>query len=83
MVRAGRLHKYCNADPRYYSNTRQVVPNSQVDERDWHLISKQVETLEEVRTQYETLLQWAKEDREFVRNVKLYEAGEPVWREVE
>lgn len=81
-VATKRLYKYYNADPMYYSNAKQMVPNSQVDEEDWITITKEANAIEMLQGQYEKLKEWSEADEEFVRNVKLYEAEEPRWREV-
>lgn len=79
MVKLDCLRKYCNADPSYYKNTIQVVPNSQIPDEDWKPVSKETE---DPWQQYHTLKQWALEDREFIRNVFLEEAeiSPPEWR---
>ena len=86
MVRVTKLGKYSNADPMYYSNTTQTVPNSQIPDEDWHLVSKEFDEheLEERRNQYETLKSWSDADKDFVRNVKLWRMpGEPEWEQID
>lgn len=38
-VRLNALWKYSNADPTFYKNTTQIVPNSQIPDEDWHPVS--------------------------------------------
>jgi hypothetical protein len=63
------LKKYCNYDPGLYSGTIQLVPNSQIPDEDWHEVAGR-ETGDPWR-QYGQLKQWADQDREFVRNIRL------------
>ena len=82
MVKQGDLWMYSNADPRYYTDTSQTVPNSEIPDESWHEVSRTGE-YESLAGQYHTLKQWALEDREFVRNVKLHkQVSEPQWEEV-
>lgn len=81
MVSPSCLHLYCNADPLYYAHTTQTVPNSEIPDEHWH----QVERITDDRPddQWTMLRQWAGEDREFVRRVKLERSvTEPDWQEV-
>lgn len=81
MVRLSSLGQFSNADPRVYANTAQTVPNSQIPDEHWHSISKETR---DPWDQYRTLKQWADEDREFVRKVRLQKlAGEPEWVDVD
>lgn len=81
MVSQGVLHKYLNADPMFYSNTTQTVPNSQIPDEDWLPISKESTSPWD---QYRQLRAWAAADQQFVRNVRLERcASEPVWVPVE
>jgi hypothetical protein len=73
MVRSGRLGPYCNADPRWFKNVTQTVPNSQIPDEDWEPISKETD---DPWSQYHTLKQWEGEDRGFVRNVRLERPAE-------
>ena len=85
MVRISNLHKYSNADPMFYKNTTQTVPNSQIPDEDWNLtiVEFDEDQLESRTEQYNNLKQWADADEQFVRNVKLYKlAGEPQWEEI-
>lgn len=68
MVDQRELWRYCNADPNYYKNTTQTVPNSQIPDEHWHPLSKMTDNPWQ---QFNTLHQWASEDRKFVRNVRL------------
>lgn len=80
MVSLGHLHLYSNADPAYYKNTTQVVPNSQIPDEHWHPVSRETD---DPWSQYDTLAKWAAADTGFVRNVKLEQmVSEPTWREV-
>lgn len=42
-VKQSRLRNYCNADPAFYKNTSQVIPNSQVPDEDWHFITRETD----------------------------------------
>lgn len=80
MVRPNNLFKYCNADPMVYSNIRQIVPNSQIPDEDWHLVSRETD---DPWDQYKTLKAWSEADIEFVRKIKLeIQISSPQWREV-
>lgn len=82
LVAISELHKYCNADPAYFKNTTQLVPNSQIPDDDWY----EVITPETASpfTQFNQLRKWSNEDREFVRNVRLERmVNEPEWTEIE
>lgn len=80
MVSVSLLHLYCNADPRWNRDTYQTVPNSQIPDMHWHQMS--VETLDPW-DQARTLAEWAANDVEFVRNVKLERRSvEPSWTPV-
>lgn len=82
MVAPQLLHKYCNVDPRFYSNVTQTVPNSQVPDEDWHEVER-VGERESISNQFDTLKEWADADKEFVRNPKMYRlVSEPKWEEV-
>lgn len=81
MVSGGALVKYMNADPLFYSNTTQTVPNSQIPDEDWRSISREDTN---PWSQYHQLQAWAKADEQFVRNVRLEKAtSEPHWVPVE
>jgi len=80
MVRPSRTWAYSNADPTYYKNTTQVVPNSEIPDEDWRPISKETDN---PWAQYDTLKLWADSDFGFVRNVRLERmVGEPRWEPV-
>lgn len=75
------LVEYMNADPRYYSGCKQIIPNSEIPDEHWHLVSKETT---DPHYQYNQLKEWEKADIEFVRNVKLYKLkSEPEWEEVD
>jgi hypothetical protein len=81
MVRQRELVKYMNADPLFYSNTTQTVPNSRIPHEDWYELSKETD---DPWDQYHQLCAWAKADEQFVRNVRLDKAvSEPIWVPVE
>lgn len=81
MVGLSHLALYSSADPMYYKNTRQVVPNSDIPDEHWHEVSK---TDSNPREQYDTLKAWADADTGFVRNVRLErQVSEPRWEPVE
>ncbi len=80
MVKSSELWKYCNEDPRWYSNTKQIVPNSRIPDSDWKSISNESEN-DTIFEQYKNLKYWEDNDMEFVRNVKLYKSSEPQWEE--
>lgn len=85
MVTTTYLHLYANADPLYYSNTTQIVPNSEIPDEHWHHVEKVRKPSDEDMTdQYRQLKEWADNDTGYVRNVKLERAvvPEPVWEEV-
>ena len=76
-VKQVALVKYCDADPTFYKNVTQTVPNSQIPDEDWHEVQRETDNPWD---QYRRLRQWAAEDREFVRNVRLERmASEPQW----
>lgn len=81
MVNVGDMKRFCNADPYFYSNVQQLVPNSEIPEECWHTVSRETD---DPWAQYDQLREWADADREFVRNVVLEEqVSEPAWREVD
>jgi hypothetical protein len=81
-VNTSALHKYCNANPVMFENTTQTVPNSQIPDEDWHPVEGRA--TDNPWQQYSQLRQWVREDREFVRNVRLQKmTSEPEWAEVE
>jgi hypothetical protein len=81
-VSQGALVKYCSANPLYYSNVRQTVPNSQIPDEDWYQVTGR--EIDDPWTQYENLKKWADEDREFVRNVRVeQQVAAPQWELVE
>lgn len=80
-VGVSKLWMFSDADPRSYKNTTQIVPNSQIPDGYWHAVSKEDSNPWQ---QYNQLKEWADQDREFIRNVRLEESvSEPEWREVE
>jgi len=81
MVDSHQLWRFCNADPAFYSNTTQTVPNSQIPDEYWHPISK---VTDDPWDQHSTLKRWADADEQFVRNVKLEQAEivAPDWKPV-
>lgn len=87
MVGPSKLHKYSNADPMFFKNTTQTVPNSQIPDEDWKPVSVEFDELEyeqRRKDQFEVLKEWEQNDENFVRNVKLYKMpGEPDWEEID
>lgn len=80
MVRLTQLHKYCNADPLYYKNTTQIVPNSEIPDEDWQTVSKETS---DPWDQFHQLKEWANNDEQFIRNVKLEKmATAPEWVDI-
>src|SRR5690349_876245 len=78
MVKPSELHKYCNADPTYYKNVTQTVPNSQIPDEDWYEVTSRASYTP--WEQYDNLRRWADQDIEFVRNVRLEKmVAEPQW----
>lgn len=83
-VSTQHLGLYSNADPRWYKNTTQIVPNSEIPDEHWHEVSRVAEELTDVEDQYRTLKGWAEADEQFVRNIRLeQQVAEPTWAEVE
>lgn len=81
-VAQGALRKYCNADPVLYKNVTQTVPNSQIPDEDWHEVTGH-ET-DNPWQQYNQLVAWETQDREFIRNVRLEQlVSEPKWELVQ
>ena len=77
MVNQAALPKYFNADPRFYSNATQIIPNSRIPDEDWHEIRRETT---DPWDQYRQLKAWADAGEQFVRNVRLEKATtEPVW----
>lgn len=86
IVSPSKMHKYSNADPMFYKDTRQIVPNSQIPDEDWKPVSVEFDEheLESRRDQFSQLKDWDQADDEFVRNVHLYKMpGEPEWVEID
>jgi hypothetical protein len=77
-VSISELHKYCNADPRFYKNVTQLVPNSQIPDEDWHEVLGH-ET-DNPWDQFNNLMTWVLADREFVRKVTVELQPDPTWR---
>jgi hypothetical protein len=81
MVHTSCLYKYCNADPAYYKNVKQITPNSEIPDEDWYSISKETSN---PWSQANKLKEWSDSDKQFIRNVKLEKmVTQPVWEEVE
>lgn len=79
-VNQDSLVKYCNADPRFFKNVTQTVPNSEIPDEDWHTVET---TTEDPWDQHNQLVVWDMQDKEFVRNIQLYEqVREPEWRKL-
>lgn len=77
MVSLGSLHLFSNADPTFYKNTTQTVPNSRIPDEYWHPVSKETS---DPWDQYGTLKAWADADKQFVRNVTLERTNtERIW----
>jgi hypothetical protein len=69
MVKQGSLHKYCDANPVFYKNTTQLVPNAEIPDDEWELIVKAPET--EPFGQFNNLCASENSGFGFIRNVKL------------
>lgn len=90
MVGMNYLHFYCNADPRSYANTKQTVANSHIPDNHWHKVIKEYGPVEkdsdETKSMWDQaakLKEWDELDRDFVRNVKLFEGPATVeWKQV-
>lgn len=81
MVGQQYLGLYCNADPMFYKNVTQTVPNSQIPDEHWHPVSREGSNPWE---QYNNLRVWANADEHFVRNVRLEkQTSQPTWEPVE
>jgi hypothetical protein len=81
MVGSTHLWRYCNANPTFYKNTTQIVPNSQIPDEHWHGVSREDSNPWQ---QYHALKAWADADTGFVRNVRLERmASEPRWEPYE
>ncbi|HJR04377.1 MAG TPA: hypothetical protein VKA83_22235 [Methylomirabilota bacterium] len=81
VVGQQHLHLYSDADPRMYSDTNQVVPNSEIPDEHWHKVSRETD---DPWSQYNTLRAWAAADAQFVRNVVLEKAtSAPTWERVQ
>lgn len=81
-VSINRLHKYYNADPVLYANTKFVARIKDVDEDDWHTVTREDTNEEQIMDQFNRLKKWADEGTEPIRNVHLYKTEEPSWIEV-
>lgn len=80
MVGLSFLRLYSDADPTFYKNTTQTVPNSRIPDEHWHRVSKETD---DPFAQHDTLKRWADADTGFVRNVVLEKAvSEPRWEVV-
>lgn len=81
MVDSHELWRFCNANPSFYKNTTQTVPNSLIPDQYWRPVSK--ETVNPWQ-QALKLKEWSDADKEFIRNVKLEKmVSKPSWEEVE
>jgi hypothetical protein len=80
-VAAMRLKEFCDADPAYYSDTTQLVPNSAIPDDAWYEVTGN--PTDDPWDQHATLTMWDAQDLHFVRKVRLEKlAAEPVWEEV-
>jgi hypothetical protein len=80
-VSQSALYKYCNANPTFYKNVTQTVPNSQIPDEDWYEV-KGHET-DNPWQQYNQLKKWDRADEQFVRNIRLEKlVSEPRWEEI-
>jgi hypothetical protein len=79
-VRQGQLGRYMNADPTFYKNCTQTIPNSQIPDEDWYPVSTETD---DPWDQYDTLRKWAAADTQFVRDVRVEEmTAPPTWEPV-
>jgi hypothetical protein len=75
------LAQYCNADPTFYKNVTQTVPNSQIPDESWYEV-KGHET-DSPWQQYNQLKKWDRADEQFVRNIRLQKlVSAPSWEEI-
>ena len=65
---------------RYYRNEKPACHPSQVPDKVWTQV---VRVTDDPWDQYNTLKEWAASDEHFIRSVKLFEASDPTWEEVE
>lgn len=78
LVRQAALARYSNADPLFFTNTTQTVPNSQIPDEDWYEVTSR--PTDNPWDQYRNLRLWDSQDTGFVRNVRLEQnTEEPVW----
>ena len=77
-----RLGRYSDADPTFYKNTTQLVPNSKIPEEEWRLVSRVTDDFVSAMSQYENLKKFHDADTGFVRNPRLEESSEPEWKEI-
>lgn len=71
MVSLRELWRYSDADPTYYKNTTQIIPNSAIPDEHWHRIERNDTNPFQ---QHSALKEWADADTGFVRNVVLEES---------
>lgn len=78
-----RLAEFMNADPATHSNTSQVVRNSAIPEDAWYEVTGRA--TDNPWGQFYTLQKWEREDKEFVRKVRLERLvmDNPVWEHYE
>ena len=81
-VFTSRLHKYYNADPVLYAKTKFITRIEDIDEDDWHTVTRLGGSESSILEQFDTLKKWAEEGTEPIRNVHLYKTEEPSWIEV-
>ena len=71
-VTASELWRYSNVDPRFWSNSVQMVPNSEIAEEHWSTTPSSREGwADDILRQAQTIRQWIAEDRGFIRNLKV------------
>lgn len=81
VVGQASLGLFTEYDPALSKGHRQTVPNSQIPDEHWHKVEGRPTS--EPWQQYNQLRQWDKDDKEFVRNIRLEQmVSEPVWAEV-
>lgn len=79
-VKNMKLVKYMDADPHYYKNINQTVPNSSVDEEDWHdVLGMEAEDIGDLLDQFNKLREWEELDFGFVRRVRIEHLPDPKW----
>jgi hypothetical protein len=83
IVDTNELHRYANADPRYYSNTTQMVPNSEIPNEHWRQVDRESDDIEDLRDQYDKLKEWHDGDEGYVRNPRIEQMPTGEWTEVQ